>query len=173
MIESPDVLYSQGSAAVWSAVEINIGILCNCLATMKPFVRRHMPWLVSLVGAVSRGSSGKARDSDGRFGNGQGSGASYQLHSIGCDNEFGTGKRGRSDGGGGGGGDGGSSVFDGDVWFQQGRILVTTVTTTDVAIRRADDSHASMDDILQGGPDGSAHGISRIDGQFDVVGKMV
>ncbi|KUI58972.1 hypothetical protein VP1G_06275 [Cytospora mali] len=66
MAENPDVLYSQGSAAVWSAVEINIGIVCNCLATMKPFVRRHMPWLVSLIGVVSWGSSGKARDSDVR-----------------------------------------------------------------------------------------------------------
>ncbi|ROV94927.1 hypothetical protein VSDG_07114 [Cytospora chrysosperma] len=92
MIDNTDVLYTQGAAAVWSAVEINIGILCNCLATMKPFVRRHMPWLVSLIGVVSGGNySGKARDSDARFGNGRGSRSSYQLHSIGRDNGFGTG----------------------------------------------------------------------------------
>lgn len=59
MQDNPDVLYTQGSAAVWSAVEINIGILCNCLAMLKPFVRRHLPWLRSLIGMRS-GASGSA-----------------------------------------------------------------------------------------------------------------
>ncbi|PSR90738.1 hypothetical protein BD289DRAFT_208574 [Coniella lustricola] len=59
MQDNPDVLYTQGSAAVWSAVEINIGILCNCLAMLKPFVRHHLPWLRSLIGMRS-GASGSA-----------------------------------------------------------------------------------------------------------------
>lgn len=60
MINNPDVTYTQGSAAVWSAIEINLGILCNCLAMLKPFVRRHMPWLRSLIGP--RGTGGSGRD---------------------------------------------------------------------------------------------------------------
>ncbi|KAH8762153.1 hypothetical protein F5883DRAFT_605968 [Diaporthe sp. PMI_573] len=105
MINNPDVLYTQGSAAVWSAVEINIGILCNCLAMLKPFVRRHLPWLVSLVGSdgSSPSSEGKSKDSGVRFrrfrkssrksdGGGAGGGGAvgagnYQLYSFGRDKE--------------------------------------------------------------------------------------
>lgn len=62
MLNNPDVLYTQGSAAVWSAVEINIGILCNCLAMLKPFVRRHLPWLRSIVGrSTGANSSGRVK----------------------------------------------------------------------------------------------------------------
>ncbi|KAI3395461.1 hypothetical protein diail_1324 [Diaporthe ilicicola] len=77
MINNPDVLYTQGAAAVWSAVEINVGILCNCLAMLKPFVRRHLPWLISLVGSSgpdgsssspSEGARRKAKDSGVWFG---------------------------------------------------------------------------------------------------------
>lgn len=142
MIDNTDVLYIQGAAAVWSAVEINIGILCNCLATMKPFMRRHMPWLVSLIGVVSGGShSGKARDSDARFGNWRGSRSSYQLHSIGRDNGSGTGNRDRSGGDEGVGGE--------DAWIQKGQILVTTSTSTHVSMGMASDSQASTDAILR------------------------
>ncbi|KAH8749336.1 hypothetical protein F5883DRAFT_528419 [Diaporthe sp. PMI_573] len=99
MIGNQDVLYRQGLGAVWSAVEVNIGILCNCLATLKPFVQRHLPWLVSLVGSDESSSSeeGKAKDSTARFGrfvrSGRKSGGSatgagnYQLHSFGRDKE--------------------------------------------------------------------------------------
>ncbi len=31
---------------VWSAVEINLGIVCNCVVVMRPLVTRHLPWLV-------------------------------------------------------------------------------------------------------------------------------
>lgn len=143
MTDNPDVLYTQGSAAVWSAVEINIGILCNCLATMKPFVRQHMPWLVSLIGVVSGSSSGKARDSDVRFRNGRGSRASYQLHSMGRDNGLGTVNGSRP------GGDEIPTLSE-HGWIQKGRILVTTSTSTHVSMGGASDSHASRDEVLQG-----------------------
>ncbi|KAK7731099.1 hypothetical protein SLS53_008817 [Cytospora paraplurivora] len=177
MIDSPDVLYTQGSAAVWSAVEINIGILCNCLATMKPFVRRHMPWLVSFIGAVSSGGggSGKARDSDGRFGNGRGSRASYQLHSFAQDRDFGVGDGGRAGGDvvGGGGAGKGSSVPGDDAWLQKGQILVTTSTSTHVTMCRESDGHASTDEILRETDCENAHGIEQLDGNIDLAGKMV
>lgn len=173
MIGNPDVLYTQGSAAVWSAVEINIGILCNCLATMKPFVRRHMPWLVTLIGAVSGGSSAKARDSDRRFGNGRGSRASYQLHSFGQDNEPGT-SNGTRSGGDGSGGGGGSSMVEDEAWFQNGKILVTTSTSTHVVMNRPSDSHTSTDGILQRDVEQNPDIISPMrDAHLALDGKMV
>ncbi|KAH8882163.1 hypothetical protein GQ53DRAFT_618888, partial [Thozetella sp. PMI_491] len=45
MAENPDATWTQAAAAVWSFLEINLGITCNCLALMKPFVRHHLPWL--------------------------------------------------------------------------------------------------------------------------------
>ncbi|KUI64148.1 hypothetical protein VM1G_10906 [Cytospora mali] len=167
MAENPDVLYTQGSAAVWSAVEINIGIVCNCLATMKPFVRRHMPWLVSLIGVVSGGSSGKARDSDVRFGNGRGSRAtSYQLHSFGRDNGFGSNNVSRLGGAGGENGVRGSMVGE-DVFIQEGQILVTTSTSTYVSMCGASDGHATADGILRESDE------EVTTGHFDLVGKAV
>lgn len=167
MIDNPDVLYTQGSAAVWSAVEINIGILCNCLAMLKPFVRRHLPWLVSLVGSADASSSseeGKAKDSAVRFGrfrrsgrksgsNGGGGGCSgagagnYQLHSFGRDKEackFGeadgrsTTVTSRSD----------TLRTPDDLPVQKGGILVTT--STHMTMWRASDGEASSEGILTG-----------------------
>ncbi|TGO10705.1 hypothetical protein BTUL_0127g00040 [Botrytis tulipae] len=42
-----DVLYTQGRAAVWSSVEINIGIFCNTLVVLRPFIRQYFPSLFS------------------------------------------------------------------------------------------------------------------------------
>lgn len=166
MINNPDVLYTQGSAAVWSAVEINIGILCNCLAMLKPFVRRHLPWLVSLVGQSDGSSSteeGKAKDSAVRFGrfrrsgrkssgSGAGSGGAvgagnYQLHSFGRDKEackFGeadgrsTTVTSRSD----------TLKTPDDLSVQKGGILVTK--STHMTMWRASDGDASSEGILTG-----------------------
>ncbi|KAF7905867.1 hypothetical protein EAF00_000146 [Botryotinia globosa] len=44
---NPDVLYTQGRAAVWSSVEINIGIFCNTLVVLRPFIRQYFPGLFS------------------------------------------------------------------------------------------------------------------------------
>lgn len=165
MINNPDVLYTQGSAAVWSAVEINIGILCNCLAMMKPFVRRHLPWLVSLVGSdgSSSSSEAKAKDSAASFGrfrrSGRKSGGSgadgaaragagnYQLHSFGRDKEackFGeadgrsTTVTSRSD----------TLKTPDDLSVQKGGILVTT--STHMTMWRANDGNGSSEGILTG-----------------------
>lgn len=163
MFNNPDVLYTQGSAAVWSAVEINIGILCNCLAMLKPFVRRHMPWLKSLIGVRSSsgaGSGGYALDrahnkAGGTGGDAAGashrerrkSGGMYELHSYGRDRGFGDGVGGGVGGVVVQGGLRGSSVDDGssqDDGHRQGGILVTTV----VAMGRSSEGDASTEDIL-------------------------
>lgn len=99
MQNNPDVTWTQASAAVWSCVELNIGILCNCLAMLRPFVRRHMVWLASIVGGGggssgggggSAGYSKKGLSSGGgnksAFGSpwrGDADGHGYQLHSVG------------------------------------------------------------------------------------------
>lgn len=54
MQNNPDVTWTQASAAVLSVFELNLGILCNCLALLKPFVRKHMP---RLAFGSSHGSS--------------------------------------------------------------------------------------------------------------------
>lgn len=168
MINNPDILYTQGSAAVWSAVEINIGILCNCLAMLKPFVRRHLPWMVSLVGSDGSSSSeeGKSRDSAVRFGRFRrssrksgGSGAAgevactagnYQLHSFGRDKEackFGeadgrsTTVTSRSD----------TLRTPDDPPVQKGGILVTT--STQWTTWRTSDGDASSEGILTSSSD--------------------
>lgn len=162
MINNPDVLYTQGSAAVWSAVEINIGILCNCLAMLKPFVRRHLPWLVSLVGSDGSSSSeeGTSKESAVRFGRfrrssrksgGSGAGGAgactagnYQLHSFGRDVEackFGeadgrsTTVTSRSD----------TLRTPDDLSVQKGGILVTTSTTW-----KASEGDATNEGVLTG-----------------------
>ncbi|KAG8167427.1 hypothetical protein KVR01_003116 [Diaporthe batatas] len=169
MRNNPDVLYTQGSAAVWSAVEINIGILCNCLAMLKPFVRRHLPWLVSLVGSDGSSSSeeGASKDSAVRFGRfrrssrksgGDGAGGAgactagnYQLHSFGRDKE--ACKFGKADGR--------STTVTSrsdtlrtpdDPSIQNGGILVTTSTTW-----KASDGDASSEGILTGSDEESGN----------------
>ncbi|KAF4969507.1 hypothetical protein FSARC_3293 [Fusarium sarcochroum] len=84
MQNNPDVTWTQASAAVWSSVELNIGIVCNCLATLKPFVRKHLPLLASLVGGSSSSKPSKPIASGNSFHPWRGDKAShgYELHSV-------------------------------------------------------------------------------------------
>lgn len=173
MLNNPDVTYTQGSAAVWSAVEINIGILCNCLAMLKPFVRRHLPWLKSLIGVRSGGASGGERwpPSNGKNidsgphgrhlhrhsdhhlyhdRRGEARSLGYQLHSFGRDKQFGSTDRPDLDSGnwaeGGsraGSGSGSDIGASHDAPVQKG-ILVTTT----VAMGRSSEGDISTEDIL-------------------------
>ncbi|KAK8051174.1 hypothetical protein PG993_002559 [Apiospora rasikravindrae] len=45
MMVNPDTTWTQASAIVWSSVEMNLGVACNCMARLRPFVRVHMPKL--------------------------------------------------------------------------------------------------------------------------------
>lgn len=47
LANNPDVTYSQGRAAVWSCVELNVGIVCASVIVLKPFVRQHFPGVFS------------------------------------------------------------------------------------------------------------------------------
>ncbi|OIW26918.1 hypothetical protein CONLIGDRAFT_656191 [Coniochaeta ligniaria NRRL 30616] len=94
MQANPDVTWTQASAAVWSCLELNLGILCNCLALLKPFVRRHLPFLAGSSSGATTGAGkpeGNSQQSDKSFAKRSkkpwdrlaGGKHSYQLHSVG------------------------------------------------------------------------------------------
>lgn len=103
MQANPDVTWTQASAAVWSCLELNLGILCNCLALLKPFVRRHLPFLAG--GSSSDNSAGPSGGGGGKPGANNSHDSSfakrsnkpwdrlvggkhtYQLHSVGKPND--------------------------------------------------------------------------------------
>lgn len=86
MVTNPDITYTQCAAAVWSLLEMNLGILCNSLAALKPFIREFLPGLLSSYGRSggngdykSSGQTGPSKRSKGSKAWGHG----YQLHSVG------------------------------------------------------------------------------------------
>ncbi|KAF2131446.1 hypothetical protein P153DRAFT_429743 [Dothidotthia symphoricarpi CBS 119687] len=79
LIAEPDATYHQARAALFSAVEVNGGVICACLALLKPFFQKHLPWLLSLS-SRSRSRSGSRKL--GIFGGSSGV-KSYELHSAG------------------------------------------------------------------------------------------
>lgn len=59
--KSRDRSYIYAQIAIWSTAELNIGIICTCVPTVRPLIRRVLPKLSS-AGTVAP-SSGQARDS--------------------------------------------------------------------------------------------------------------
>ncbi|KAF2496759.1 hypothetical protein BU16DRAFT_341033 [Lophium mytilinum] len=51
-----DVSFAEGDIGIWSLVEINVGVICNCLVVMKPFFRRHLGNILGSSGADSENS---------------------------------------------------------------------------------------------------------------------
>lgn len=49
----PDITYTQAYMALWSCLELNFGIICNCLAMLQPFLRAHMPRLADRIMGTS------------------------------------------------------------------------------------------------------------------------
>ncbi|OJJ42109.1 hypothetical protein ASPZODRAFT_137495 [Penicilliopsis zonata CBS 506.65] len=45
ILHKADFTWSEATVCVWSAIELNFGVMCNCLAVLKPFVRTHLPML--------------------------------------------------------------------------------------------------------------------------------
>jgi hypothetical protein len=85
MQNNPDVTWTQASASQWSCIEMNTGIICNCLAHLKPFVRKHLPCLTKFV---TRGSSDKSYPDERSKGHsykwrGDKAIHGYELHSVG------------------------------------------------------------------------------------------
>ena len=41
--ESPDALYTTAAIGRWSAIEIDVGIMCSCLMLLPAFINHHTP----------------------------------------------------------------------------------------------------------------------------------
>lgn len=53
MQNNPDVTWTYAIAAVWSNLEVNLGIACNSLVSLKPFLEKVLkPFVESLLGSV-------------------------------------------------------------------------------------------------------------------------
>ncbi|KAH8591910.1 hypothetical protein B0O99DRAFT_718424 [Bisporella sp. PMI_857] len=46
LIRSPDFTWVGADNSVWTIMEMCIGVICACLPTFKPFLRRHFPKLI-------------------------------------------------------------------------------------------------------------------------------
>ncbi|TVY84482.1 L-fucose-proton symporter [Lachnellula suecica] len=53
-----DFAYNASTAFLWSAVEVNVGIICACIPTMKPLVRRILPSMLRDLSKRSTERSG-------------------------------------------------------------------------------------------------------------------
>ncbi|KAI5461606.1 hypothetical protein BGZ63DRAFT_335198, partial [Mariannaea sp. PMI_226] len=40
-----DVTWTQGKLVLWTSIEVNLAIVCNCAVLLRPFIRRHFRWL--------------------------------------------------------------------------------------------------------------------------------
>lgn len=67
---STDLTYDNVGAATWSAVELNVGIICACLPMMKPLLVRLFPRLLASTSLNSRPENAYyGRDQSRGFGN--------------------------------------------------------------------------------------------------------
>lgn len=67
---SKDLTYDNVGAATWSAVELNVAIICACLPMMKPLLVRMFPRLLSSSTPMSRPENAYyGRDNSRGFGN--------------------------------------------------------------------------------------------------------
>lgn len=65
MADNPDVTWTQASAAVWSCLELNLGVALNSLVRLKPFVKHHFPTFSLSMGNYSSNPFPKAKFSGG------------------------------------------------------------------------------------------------------------
>jgi hypothetical protein len=61
MISDPDSTYNVAKACIFSTVELNGGVICACVALLKPFIQRHMPWVLSLSTGIGSGNGSRIR----------------------------------------------------------------------------------------------------------------
>ncbi|XP_014552708.1 hypothetical protein COCVIDRAFT_41175 [Bipolaris victoriae FI3] len=61
MISNPDSTYNIAKACIFSTIELNGGVICACGALLKPFIQRHMPWILSLSSRNGSGNRSRVR----------------------------------------------------------------------------------------------------------------
>lgn len=50
----PDGSWANAKTAYWSAIELNVGVLCACLPTLRPLLKKYVPFLLgSSTGATT------------------------------------------------------------------------------------------------------------------------
>ncbi|PVH80503.1 MFS general substrate transporter [Cadophora sp. DSE1049] len=59
-----DFAWTASTALMWSAVEVNVGIICACIPTLKPLVKRILP---SMITDRSRSGSGSGNEKSSSF----------------------------------------------------------------------------------------------------------
>ncbi|XP_014558732.1 hypothetical protein COCVIDRAFT_36032 [Bipolaris victoriae FI3] len=79
-ISNPDFTFYQASACIFSVVELNVGVICASMATLKPFLVRHMSCMLSLSGSSEKSKSKSGVLSWLRLSRGQNK--SYALGSL-------------------------------------------------------------------------------------------
>ncbi|KAI1658128.1 hypothetical protein F4813DRAFT_357434 [Daldinia decipiens] len=96
MIANPDVTWTQASAAVLSTLELNIGIIGNCISRLKPMVQKHAPsWISSGSNSNAPGSYARNQGSNvpRSWGTSKGN-QGYKLESIDRGDKSGDAERG-------------------------------------------------------------------------------
>lgn len=82
MATNPDFTRKQAEAGVWSLVELNMGIVCNNLMRLKPFLRTYLPRVLTFLGLTAK-SKQQGGDQSKSSGNWRGRPShSYQLNSL-------------------------------------------------------------------------------------------
>ncbi|KAH8710143.1 hypothetical protein GQ44DRAFT_690258 [Phaeosphaeriaceae sp. PMI808] len=46
LVNTMDISWEMVRPVVWCAIEVHIAIVCACLSAGKPFLRKHMPWVI-------------------------------------------------------------------------------------------------------------------------------
>ncbi|KAI1098641.1 hypothetical protein F4804DRAFT_115949 [Jackrogersella minutella] len=84
MVQNPDVTWTQAEAAVFSSLELNLGIVCNCMARLRPFIRVYFPrWAISMDASSTPQDYHKNKQSHGPLSwRGDEASHSYQLGSV-------------------------------------------------------------------------------------------
>jgi hypothetical protein len=85
MISNPDSTYNVAKACIFSTAELNGGVICACVALLKPFIQRHMPWVLSISSGVGSGNGSRIRKLK-MFGKRSGE-KSYELRSGDADTD--------------------------------------------------------------------------------------
>ncbi|KAK2761722.1 hypothetical protein FQN54_001550 [Arachnomyces sp. PD_36] len=67
LLKSKDPTWDQPATAYWSAIELNMGIICACLATLRPLVSRIAPRLLNTTTFLRSGPSGNGTEDSNRL----------------------------------------------------------------------------------------------------------